>query len=150
MGDTVAKPETSPAAARVSLTVDLPHGGRIGPEDVDLIETIARERSIVGAGRALGQSYRKTWLMVDALNRMFESRVIDTFPGRRQAGATVTDFGRRLVALYRSAERRANATTARALDEIVASLDWRFEAAVTPADAVTPTARDAAAADRPY
>ena len=134
-----------PAPARLSLTVELANGGRLGPEDVDLIEAVARVRSIVGAGRALGQSYRKTWLMVDALNRTFESRVIDTFPGRRDGGAAVTGFGERLVALYRSVERRAASGSARALEEIAASLDPGFAPEVSRAAPAT----DAAAAGRP-
>lgn len=136
-------PEPGPRAT-LSLVVDLPNGGRLGPEDVALIEAVRAARSIVGAGRRLGQSYRKTWLMVDALNRTFESRVIETHPGRKAEGATVSPFGERLVALYRSAERRAAGAAGRAIEEIVASLDWAFEAAVSPAD----PARDAAAPDR--
>ena len=76
----------------------------------------------------MGLSYRKTWLMTDALNRTFESKVIETFPGRRGAGAAPTAFGERLAALFRSIERRSASAAAAAISELSASLDWTFEA----------------------
>lgn len=61
--------------------------------------------------------------MVDALNRTFDAPVFATFPGRRGGGAELTDFGERLVALYRSMERRARSASAQGLAELNASLD---------------------------
>jgi len=113
--------------ATLSIALDLPNGGQIDGEDIALIETIRTVRSILGASRQMGISYRKTWLMVDALNRMFEEKIIDTFPGRRGAGAEVTMFGERVVSLYRSSERRARSAATAALDELVASLNWRYQ-----------------------
>ena len=63
--------------------------GSFTPEDLSLIDAIRVQRSIIGASRALGLSYRKCWLVVDALNRTFESPVIATFPGRRGGGAEI-------------------------------------------------------------
>jgi molybdate transport system regulatory protein len=124
--------------ARLELSLALPNGGRLEPVDVRLIETIRASRSISGAGRALGISYRKTWCMVDALNRTFSSRVVETYPGRHEGGAEVTAFGERLVALYRSIERRSASSTAAAMAEIVASLDPDF--VVEPAGEAGPAA----------
>lgn len=115
-------------SARIELTLVLPNGGRLDPVDIQLIEVIRDCRSISGAGRLLDISYRKTWRMVDALNRTFSSRVIETFPGRREGGAEVTVFGERVVALFRSMERSTNSATAAALGELVASLDKEFVA----------------------
>ena len=80
-------------------------------------------------GRRLGISYRKAWLTIDALNRMFESRVVETHPGRRDGGAELTDFGRRVLALYRSVERRAARASQAALEEIGAGAEPGFTAA---------------------
>jgi molybdate transport system regulatory protein len=129
-----------PHVASVSIHLNLPNGGAFGPDDLALIDTIRIERSIIGASRALHLSYRKCWLSVDALNRTFESPVIATFPGRRGAGAEVTPFGERLVALYRSIERNASNSAKKSLDELTASLDWSFE----PKASVSATARDQA------
>ena len=62
------------------------------------------------------------------INRTFETKVLGTFPGRRGGGAEVTAFGERLVAVFRSVERRSKAAAAAALDELTASLNWSFDA----------------------
>lgn len=113
--------------AQVHLRLSFPNGGSLDEADIALIETIKRCRSILGTSKLMGLSYRKTWLMTDALNRTFESKVIDTFPGRRGAGAEVTVFGERLVALFRSVERRSATAAAAAIGELTASLAWDFE-----------------------
>jgi molybdate transport system regulatory protein len=109
--------------SRLDVVVSFANGGSLTPEDIALIEAIRAQRSILGASRATGVSYRKCWLMVDALNRTFETPVFATFPGRRGSGAELTDFGERLVALYRSMERRARKASMQALAELTASLD---------------------------
>jgi molybdate transport system regulatory protein len=116
-----------PRIAAVSIVLCLPNGGAFGPDDLALIDAIRIERSIIGASRALQLSYRTCWLGVDALNRTFESPVVATFPGRREGGAEITQFGERLVALYRSIERHAASSSKKTLEEISASLDWNFD-----------------------
>ncbi len=113
--------------AHVAVEIQLPNGGTFGPQELALIEAIRAQRSIIGASRALGLSYRKCWLDSDALNRTFESTVIATFPGRRGGGAEITPFGERLVALYRSIERHAGAAAKLSLSEFTGSLDWSFD-----------------------
>jgi molybdate transport system regulatory protein len=112
--------------ADVHVRLALPNGGGLDETDIALIETIQKCRSILGASKLMGLSYRKTWLMADALNRTFESRVIETFPGRRGGGAEITAFGQRIAALFRSVERRSSQAAAATLEELTASLDWSF------------------------
>lgn len=108
-------------SARLSLRIHLP-GGHIGHGKVELLEHIARERSISAAARAMGMSYKRAWELVDAMNRMFREPVVATQPGRNIAGATeVTVFGQRLVALYRAAERRSLSAASAAMDEFSAA-----------------------------
>lgn len=132
--------KSKPQTAFVSIELNLPNGGAFGPEDLELIDAIRIERSIIGASRALQLSYRKCWLSVDALNRTFESPVIATFPGRRGGGAEITQFGERLVALYRSIARHASNSAKNSLEELTASLDWSFD----PKAKVSAAARDQA------
>jgi molybdate transport system regulatory protein len=120
-------PKSKAQPAHVAVEINLPNGGSFGPEDLALIEAIRSVRSIIGASRALGLSYRKCWLSVDALNRTFESPVVATFPGRRGGGAEITPFGERLVALYRSIERHAGMAAKKSLEELTTSLDWSFD-----------------------
>ena len=115
-------------AARLHVRLSLPNGGSLDETDIALIETVHKCRSILGSSKLMTLSYRKTWLMVDALNRTFETKVIETFPGRRGGGAEVTAFGQRLVALFRSVERRSASAATATLGELTASLDWSFAA----------------------
>jgi molybdate transport system regulatory protein len=105
----------------LSLRIDFP-GGRLGPGKIELLEHIARERSISAAARAMGMSYKRAWELVDTMNHMFREPVVATLPGRNTAGATeVSVFGLRIVALYRAAERRANTAAAAAMAELSAA-----------------------------
>ncbi|WP_374309600.1 winged helix-turn-helix domain-containing protein [Methylocella sp.] len=118
---------SKPEEASLSVELRLPNGGWFGEEELALVEAIRAERSIIGASRALGLSYRKCWLVADMLNRCFESPVILTYPGRRSGGAEISQFGDRLVALYKSIGRHAAGSAKKSLDEITASLDWTFD-----------------------
>ena len=125
---------------KIELAISFGNGGRLTPEDLLLIETIRKERSILGAARASGISYRKCWLMVDALNRTFESAVFETHPGRRGGGADITPFGERLIALYRSIERRTSTTAAAALSELEDATDPNYQKRASGAAEAAPKA----------
>lgn len=80
----------------------------IGPGKADLLEAIAAHGSISAAGRSLGMSYRRSWLLVDSMNRCFTERLVETqLGGGRGRGARVTEFGKRVLSLYRSLESSA-------------------------------------------
>jgi molybdate transport system regulatory protein len=83
------------------------HEIAMGPGKADLLEAIDREGSISGAGRALGMSYRRTWLLVDAMNRCWAEPLVDaTAGGGRQSGARLTACGRKVLAGYRALQAR--------------------------------------------
>ena len=98
----------------------------IGPGKALVMEAIIREGSISAAGRALGMSYRRIWLLVEALNRDFRERVVETqVGGGKAAGARLTPFGQELLAAYRRVEARMMAAAAG--DD----LDWLMAARIT-------------------
>ena len=77
----------------------------MGPGKADLLEAIAREGSISGAGRAMGMSYRRSWLLVDSMNRCWRERLVETVAGGGQGrGASLTAMGRSVLAAYRALE----------------------------------------------
>ena len=85
----------------------------MGPGKAALLEAIDREGSISAAGRALGMSYRRTWLLVDSMNRCWLERLVDTTPGGgQQRGARITECGRRVLAAYRALENSLLASSA--------------------------------------
>jgi molybdate transport system regulatory protein len=53
-------------------------------------------------------SYRRAWLMADAMNRGFRETVIETAAGGRGGGgATLTPFGKEILTRYQAIEARA-------------------------------------------
>ncbi|ODA66782.1 Molybdenum-pterin-binding protein MopA [Methyloligella halotolerans] len=89
------------------LRIPIADGLVLGPGKIELLEAIGRTGSISAGGREMGMSYRRAWLLVDALNRMFAKPLILTATGgTRGGGAQVTDEGRAVVSAYRRAEER--------------------------------------------
>jgi len=100
-------PEQRPAL-KLGLRLDFMPGGRLGPGKADLLEEIARTGSISGAGRAMKMSYRRAWLLVDDLNRMFTRPLVEAQPGgAKGGGARLTPLGQEVVSHYRAIERLA-------------------------------------------
>ena len=84
----------------------------MGPGKADILAAIEREGSISAAGRALGMSYRRTWLLVDEMNRCFRARVVETHAGgSRERGAVLTEPGKAVLAAYRDLEAQSAAIT---------------------------------------
>jgi len=79
----------------------------MGPGKAELLEMIDRTGSISGAGRAMGMSYRKTWLLVDSMNRCWRDKLVEaTAGGGAERGARLTPSGRQVLAAYRALEAR--------------------------------------------
>lgn len=94
----------APAAARLKLKAQILLGDEIamGPGKADLLEAIERSGSISAAGRALGMSYRRTWLLVDAMNRCWKEPLVETATGGSHGGgARVSTLGKRVLQCYR-------------------------------------------------
>jgi len=109
--------------ARLTLRVDLAPGQAIGHGKVRLLEAIRDHGSISAAGRAIGMSYRRAWLLIDDLNGMFDTPVIQTkHGGTAGGGAALTPFGHRIIQNYRAMEDKARAAVEAELAELTASL----------------------------
>jgi molybdate transport system regulatory protein len=92
---------------RLTIRLDFDESRRLGPGKVALLESIDETGSISAAGRAHAMSYRKAWLLVGEMNRMFADPLVAARPGGvKGGGAELTAAGRRVIALYREAERK--------------------------------------------
>jgi molybdate transport system regulatory protein len=108
---------------RLTLRVDFGTDRAIGPGKVLLLEAIRDTGSISQAGRSLGMSYRRAWLLVDDMNRCFREPVVMAQPGGSQGGgAALTAFGQKVVQKYRTIETQATAATKPQLHDLEASL----------------------------
>ena len=109
----------------VRLTVRIDFGAEraLGPGKIRLLEAIGKTGSISRAGRALGMSYRRAWLLVDDMNRCFRAPVVATQPGgARGGGAALTPFGLELIETYRAIEVQATAAAKPQLQALEKSL----------------------------
>ncbi|MFO1037108.1 MAG: winged helix-turn-helix domain-containing protein [Geminicoccaceae bacterium] len=120
--------------ARIFVRVDLMPSGRVGPGKIALLEEVDRTGSISAAGRALGMSYRRAWMLIDQLNQLFVDPVVTTqMGGSHGGGAKLTEIGHLLVARYRELETECAAAADRQLEALKASVRFAEEAASTEA-----------------
>jgi molybdate transport system regulatory protein len=101
-------------AAVLSIRLRFGDDARIGPGKIALLEAIARTGSIAAAGREMGMSYRRAWLLIDSLNRMFDEPVVHASSGGAHGGgAGLSALGGQLVAAYRAMEQETEHAVAR-------------------------------------
>jgi molybdate transport system regulatory protein len=94
-----------PDSAFLKIKIQIHCGDEIamGPGKADLLDAIEAAGSISGAGRAMGMSYRRTWLLVDVMNRCWSEPLVDTVAGgSRNKGAHITPLGQAVLQHYRS------------------------------------------------
>ena len=127
--------------ARLTIRIDLPPAGQIGPGKAKLLELIGETGSISAAGRALDMSYRRAWLLVDAMNHIFKEPVVSTMlGGKAGGGARLTPFGREVLHHYRRLEAKATSACKAQLMALESAL-------AKPPTAAHPVANDPDAAE---
>lgn len=81
----------------------------LGPGKAELLERIDQTGSISAAGREMGMSYKRAWMLVGTLNAMFQGPLVQSARGgSKGGGATLTPLGSKVLQLYRAVERRAS------------------------------------------
>jgi len=98
----------------VRFRVDFDAAHSIGPGKIELLEHIRETGSLSQAGREIGMSYRRAWLLLDSMNTSFREPVVATsIGGKAGGGATLTMFGQALVDAYRELEHEFNGIAAK-------------------------------------
>ena len=105
----------------------------LGPGKADLLQAIRVAGTISGAARALGMSYRRSWLLVSTMNRCFARPLVSTSPWRGK-GAALTRDGERVLELYRQLE----STSLQAAREPLAALEKLLRAERAPGKKARP------------
>lgn len=84
----------------------------MGPGKAALLEAIERTGSISAAGRDLGLSYRRAWLLADVMNRCWvEPLILTAKGGSHGGGARLSPLGHEVLASYRDLERAVERVT---------------------------------------
>src|SRR5258708_39591435 len=102
--------------ARLKLTLTMESGARIGPGKAALLESVRSSGSISAAARAMGMDYKRAWMLIDSLNRAFDTPLVERATGGSGGGgAALTEFGKDVLARYRRLEAAAAKVAARGL-----------------------------------
>lgn len=106
-------------APLIRFRIDFSENSNLGPGKIALLEGIRTYRSISEAARRMGISYRRAWLLLDSVNKSFDTpATVNSAGGRRGGGAEVTPFGDLLIESYRDVERKLNDVAGECLEEI--------------------------------
>lgn len=95
------------------LSIRFPGEDKLGRGKMQLLDNIRSTGSISAAGRAMDMSYRRAWLLVSEVNRMFAKPSVESQRGgQKGGGAVLTAFGEELLARFRHMETLIDAALA--------------------------------------
>lgn len=119
-----ARPSARPTLVRPRIY--LGSGIAVGPGKIDLLRQVAENRSISGAARVMGMTYKRAWLLIDSLNQGFGEPVVEASTGGKGGGgAHLTPLGVALVARYASLETALFGACTTELDDLQALMTPR-------------------------
>jgi len=98
----MASNEAARFLGRLSLEAEL--GSTLSDTRIRLLEEIDRTGSINQAAKAVPLSYKAAWDAVDTLNNLSMQPLVARTGGGKRGGTHLTDYGRRMVAMYRALE----------------------------------------------
>jgi len=91
----------------------------LGPGKITLLESVLHEGSISGAARACGMTYRRAWFLLDTLQKTMQTPLLVTrIGGKNKGGTSLTPLGKKLITLYREAEKQSAEITRPLLDTL--------------------------------
>ena len=85
----------------ISLRINLGTRPVFGHGKAKLLEAISLHGSISAAAREIGMSYRRAWLLTNAMNQDFQLPLMESsLGGKGGGGAKLTDEGHKVLKLY--------------------------------------------------
>ena len=123
---------------RTNLRLTFPGGAPLSHGKAELMELIRETGSIRQAAARMEMSYRRAWLLVDELNRMFKQAVVETkHGGKSGGGADLTGFGAELLNRFRAMEGQTMKALRADLEWLEANANLQAEAAPSASDPET-------------
>ncbi len=100
--------------------VVLKPGVALGPGKADLLQAIDETASLTAATARFGMSYKRSWMLVQELNRAITPPLVETEKGGKGGGgsARLTPLGRRVLARYRDMEADASKAVAAGIRDL--------------------------------
>jgi molybdate transport system regulatory protein len=88
-------------------------GAMIGPGKAQLLDHIRETGSIAAAGRQMGMSYKRAWMLAEEMNSAFAQPLVASVRGGPGGGgARLTEAGVEVLRLYREAVAQAGQAAA--------------------------------------
>ena len=92
----------------ISLRINLGTRPVFGHGKAKLLEAISLHGSISAAAREIGMSYRRAWLLTNAMNQDFQLPLMESsLGGKGGGGAKLTNEGYKVLKLFRDMELKA-------------------------------------------
>ncbi|PZX17801.1 molybdate transport system regulatory protein [Palleronia aestuarii] len=92
-------------AGNLRIRIVFGDAAMLGPGKADLLEKIRETGSISAAGKAMGMSYKRAWMLVGEMNGAFRDPLIRSERGGvKGGGARLTDAGEAVLVHYRKLE----------------------------------------------
>jgi molybdate transport system regulatory protein len=86
---------------RLRLRLLLGDRAMLGPGKAELLERIRDTGSISAAGRQMGMSYKRAWMLVEEMNTAFRAPLVDsTRGGPGGGGAVLSATGQEVLGRY--------------------------------------------------
>jgi molybdate transport system regulatory protein len=94
-----------------------------GPGKAQLLVAICNHGSISAAARSIDMSYKRAWELVDGMNKGFKQElVVRRIGGAHGGGAEVTEFGLKILALYKEAVEKSQQYIDNQMAELISNL----------------------------
>jgi molybdate transport system regulatory protein len=105
-----------PSGPVARLRIILGDAIAVGPGKADLLAGIRETGSIAAAGRRMGLSYKRAWLLVETMNSCFSKPLVAAAKGGKAGGgAQLTPFGLEVLARYRHMQKASDKAIAKDL-----------------------------------
>lgn len=102
---TPPRPAASAPCLKGRIALETPLGAVLSDSRIRLLEAIERSGSLNRAAREVPLSYKAAWDALDTMNNLAPEPLVERSTGGSGGGGTrLTDYARRLIALYRAME----------------------------------------------
>jgi molybdate transport system regulatory protein len=125
----------NPAALKLRIRILQEGAVVMGPGRADLLALIRNTGSIAAAGRKMGMSYKRAWVLVEAMNKSFAAPLVEAAKGGSGGGgAKLTVLGIAVLSAYQALEQDCLSAAEAPLARLQRALATQPAPPVSPGD----------------
>jgi molybdate transport system regulatory protein len=111
----------------IKIRISNGHETVIGPGKADLLQHIIDTGSISTAAKKMNMSYRRAWELINTMNQSFDEPIVITKTGGiHGGGAEVSDFGIKILSLYKALIQKMLASADEEITQIYSHIkSWK-------------------------